>query len=173
VINPVSDDRVFCRDLLAEDLAVIGGLESGLRPDRPVSFTELAGLPLVLPASPAGIRGTVESSALRLRLRIQCRYSTDSVEVAKDLIAAGLVHGVLPISACGPEIEDGRLRCAPLREPTLPHRLCIAASSRLDLPRELAVRIGEILREETGLLISSGTWPAVFLAPHRWDPNRA
>jgi LysR family transcriptional regulator, nitrogen assimilation regulatory protein len=105
VINPVSDDRVFCRDLLAEDLAVIGGLESGLRPDRPVSFTELAGLPLVLPASPAGIRGTVESSALRLRLRIQCRYSTDSVEVAKDLIAAGLVHGVLPISACGPEIE--------------------------------------------------------------------
>lgn len=173
VINPVSDDRVFCRDLLAEDLAVIGGLESGLRPDRPVSFTELAGLPLVLPASPTGIRGTVESAALRLRLRLQCRYSTDSVEVAKDLIAAGLVHGVLPISACGPDIEDGRLRCAPLREPALPHRLCIAASSRLDLPRELAVQIGEILREETGRLISSGTWPAVFLAPHRWDPNRA
>jgi LysR family transcriptional regulator, nitrogen assimilation regulatory protein len=172
VINPVSDDRVFCRDLLVEDLAVIGGPESGLRPDRPVSFTELAGLPLVLPGSRTGIRGTVESAALRLRLIIQCRYSTDSVGVAKDLTGAGLVHGVLPISACGREIEDGRLRYAPLREPTLPHRLCIAASSQLELPRDLAVQIGEILREEPGRLIGSGTWPAVFLAPHRWDPDR-
>jgi DNA-binding transcriptional LysR family regulator len=96
VINPVTDDRVFRRDLLTEELAVIGGPESGLQPGCPVSFTELADLPLVLPGSPAGIRGTVENAALRLKVRIQSRYATDSAEVAKDLIAAGHAYGVRP-----------------------------------------------------------------------------
>ena len=109
-----------------------------------MSFTELAGLPLVLPGSPA-----------------------------KDLIAAGHAYGVLPVSACGREIGDGRLRYAPLHAQALTHRLGIAASSQLELPRELAAKIGDIIREETGRLIKSGAWPARFLAPHRRDPNQA
>lgn len=61
------------------------------------------------------------------------------------------------------------LRYAPLHEPTLTQQLVVAVSSRLELPRELTVRIGDIIREETAQLTKSGAWPAVFLAPHRWD----
>lgn len=171
VIIPVADERMYSRDLLVEDLVVIGGPESALRADRPVPFTELAELPLVLPTSHNGIRHAVENAALRLKVRVQSRHSTDSVEVTKYLIARGLVYGVLPMSACGAEIESGRLRHAPLYEPKLTQQLVVASSARLELPRELAVKIGQIIREEVDQLIRSGTWLAVFLAPQPWNPN--
>lgn len=173
VTVPTSDDRVFCRELLVEDLVVVGGAGSKLEPTRPVSFTELTALPLVLPSSLTGIRTTLENAALRLKVRLSARYSTDSLEVAKHLMADGAVHGVFPISAYLREIEAGQLRYAPLREPSLTQQLVAAASSRLQLPRELAARIGEILREETARLTKSGEWPGRFLATDPWDPNRA
>jgi DNA-binding transcriptional LysR family regulator len=173
VINSVSDDRLFCRDLLEEDLVIIGGPTSDLEPTRPRSFTELADLPLVLPCSHTGIRSTVENTALRLNLRIQSRYATDSVETTRYLVAAGLAHGVLPISACGREIREGSLRYAPLHEPALTHRLSVAVSTQLELSRGLAAKIGDIIREEAARLVRSGVWPALFLAPDPWDPNHA
>jgi DNA-binding transcriptional LysR family regulator len=110
---------------------------------------------------------------LRLKLSIKSCYFTDSTEVAKYLIDAGLGYGVLPISAYCREIREGRLRYAPLCEPTLTQQLCVAASAQLELPRELAVKMGDIIREEAARLTRSGVWPAKFLAPHRWDPNLA
>jgi LysR family transcriptional regulator, nitrogen assimilation regulatory protein len=168
VINAVADDRLFYRDLLEEDLVIIGGPASDLRPSRPVSFAELADRPLVLPASRTGIRSTVENTALRRSLRIQSRHATDSVETAKYLVEAGLVHGVLPISACDREIKEGRLRYAPLHEPTLTHRLVAATAPQVELPGGLRAKIGDIIREEAARLTSSGAWPARFLAPHPW-----
>ena len=173
LINPVSDDRLFCRDLLIEELVVVGGPDSELRPGREMTFTELTGLPLVLPSSHNGIAGTVENTALRLKLRIQSRFATDSLLLTLGLIESGLAYGVLPLSACGKEIAAGRLRHAPLCEPALTHHLGVAATSQLELPRELAFKIGDVIRNETALLTTSGTWPAVFLAPHPWDPNLA
>ncbi|QFG20176.1 LysR family transcriptional regulator [Actinomadura sp. WMMB 499] len=171
LINPVADDRLFSRDLLVEDLVVVGGPRSDLRPVRPLEFADLARLPLVLPGSHAGIAGLVENTALRRKVRIDSRFATDSLRVAVDLMEAGLAYGVLPLSACGPELGAGRLRHAPLREPALTQRLGVAATSRLELPRELAHRIGDVIRTQTGLLIASGAWPATFLAPDEWDPN--
>jgi len=43
----------------------------------------------------------------------------------------------------------------------------------LDLPREFAARVGDVLREETARLTRSGAWPARFLARRQWDPNLA
>ncbi|MEV5834927.1 LysR family transcriptional regulator [Nocardia sp. NPDC052112] len=172
VINPVTDDRLFCRDLLLEDLVVVGGPESGLSPSHAMTFTELVTRPLVLPSSHTGIGSTVENTALRLKLRIHSRFATDSLPVAIDLIESGLAFGVLPLSACSKEIAADRLCYAPLREPTPTQHLGVAASSQLALPREFAVRIGDILREETARLTASGSWPATFLAEQRWDPNR-
>lgn len=173
LINPVPDDRVFYRDLLVEDLVAVGGAASELSPDRPMTFTELAALPLVLPSTPTGIGNTVENTALRLRVNLQSRFSTDSLEVSKQIVAAGLAFGVLPLSAFSAEVEAGRLRYAPLCEPALTHQLGVAATSQLDLPREFAAKIGDVIREEVARLTKSGAWPAQFLSPRRWDPNLA
>lgn len=164
VINPVPDDRVFYRPLLVEELVVVGGPQSTLDSDRSVVFAELVELPLVVPRSPTGIGNALEKAALRARLKLGFRTTTDSLCTAKCLIEAGLVYGVLPVSACYREITDGRLRFAPLREPTLSHELGVAATAQLDLPREVAARIGDTLRDETAQLVRSGRWSATLLS---------
>ena len=96
------------------------------------------------------------------------------------LIETGLVYGVLPLRhACrsrvwrGSEVESGRLCYAPLCEPALTQQLGVAATSQLELPREFAAKIGNIIREEAARLTESGGWPARFLSPDRWDPSSA
>jgi DNA-binding transcriptional LysR family regulator len=173
IINSVSDERLFVRDLLVEELVVVGGPRSDLRSDRPVGFTELAGLPLVLPASSTGIAGAVENTALRLKLQIRSQVATDSLQVALGLVEQGAAYAVLPISACGRDIAVERVRHAPLIEPTVTQHLAVAASSRLDLPREFAFKVGDVLRQETARLTRTGTWPARFLAQHQWNPYQA
>lgn len=173
VINPVPDDRVFYRDLLTEDLVVVGGPESDLEQGRAVTFTELVEMPLVIPRSPTGIGNVLENTALRTKVKISYRTTTDSLLVSKTLIEAGHVYGVLPLSACVREIADGRLRFAPLTQPVLTQQLGLAATAQLDLPRELVTKVGDTLREETSRLVRSGLWPARHLSNQPWNPSLA
>ena len=173
LINPVPDDRVFYKDLLTEDLVVVGGPESGLTPTRPITFKELVDLPLVIPRSPTGIGNVLENAALRAKVKISYRTTTDSLQVAKSLVEAGLAYVVLPLSACGSELEHGRLRYAPATDPALTQQLGMAATAQLDLPREFVARVGNIVREETARLVDAGRWPARFLSREPWDANLA
>ena len=68
VINPVPDDRLFYRHLLVEDLVLVGGPTSDLTPETPVRFADLARLPLVMPSAQTGIRNTLKTTALRVKL---------------------------------------------------------------------------------------------------------
>lgn len=171
VIGPVQDGRVFYHDLLSEELVAVGGATSSLQPSHAIEFTELVNHPLILPVSPNGIRTSIENTALRLKLQIISRFSTDSLEVTKDLIAAGHGYGVLPLSACAFEIETNRLRHAPLRGPSLTQQLGIAVTSHLELPRGFAARVGQIIREEAERLIRSGTWIARVSPPHHEETD--
>lgn len=173
LISPVPDDRVFYRDLVAEDLMVFGGPASDLDTGRALTFVELVALPLVIPRSHAGIGTLLENAALRVRVNIDHRVTTDSLGVTKRLIEAGFVYGVLPLSACRREVKNNQLRCAPLREPTLTQHLGVAATSQLELPREFTVKLGNTLREEAARLIKAGDWQAQLLSPQPWDPHRA
>jgi DNA-binding transcriptional LysR family regulator len=124
-----------------------------------------------MPSALTGIRNTLENTALRLKVAITARFSTDSVEVAKHLVEAGLGYAVLPMVACGAEVEAGRLRWMPVCEPRIDHQLGVAATAALELPREFATKIGIVLREEVARLTKSGFWPARFEPSAVWDPN--
>jgi DNA-binding transcriptional LysR family regulator len=137
----------------------------------PVSFTELVTLPLVIPRSPSGVGTLLQNAALRTKVNVSYRITTDSLQVMKSLISAGLAYGVLPRSACRREVDDGRLHFAPICDPVLTQQLGLAATPQLELPRELTVKVGETIREEVAALIKSGQWSAEFLAPQPWNPN--
>jgi LysR family transcriptional regulator, nitrogen assimilation regulatory protein len=173
LINPVPDDRVFYRDLLVEDLVLVGGPESGLDKTRPVTFTELVKLPLAIPRSPTGNGNTIENAALRMKVKVDYRMTTDSLHIVKSLIEAGVVYAVLPLSACQREIDSALMRFAPICEPVLTQQLGVAATSQLDLPREFTAKVGNTIREEVSRLVKSGRWPARFLSPQPWDPHHA
>jgi LysR family transcriptional regulator, nitrogen assimilation regulatory protein len=171
VINPVPDDRLFFRHLLVESLVLVGPPAADLSPGVPVRFTDLVGLPLVLPSAPTGIRNTLEKTALRLKVPITARFSTDSLDVSKTLVKAGLGYAVLPLSACAADTEAGRLRYAPICEPEISHQIGVAATAQLEVPREFAAKIGVLMREEVTRLVKSGVWQARIMQSPAWDPN--
>jgi LysR family transcriptional regulator, nitrogen assimilation regulatory protein len=113
----------------------------------------------------------LENTALRLRVAITARFSSDSLDVCKRLVEAGLGYAVLPLAACGADVEAGRLRCTSIREPEINHQLGVAATAALELPREFATKIGIVLREEVARLTKSGFWPARFVPAPVSDPN--
>ncbi|MBU9765337.1 LysR family transcriptional regulator [Mycobacterium sp. TNTM28] len=170
LINPVPDERVFYRELLTEDLFVIGGPDTDLDASHAMDFGDVVGLPLVVPRSPSGIGISLQNAALRAKVTFSHRTTTDSVAVMKNLIEAGIGYGVLPLSACRREIDVGRLRFAPIAQPDLTQRLGVAATGQLDLPRELSVKIGDTIREKVAALVRTGIWNAELIATQPWNP---
>ena len=160
LINPVPDDRIFFREILSEEVGFAGGANSGLTLDRPVSFATAAGRPLVIPRSSSGIGTLLQNAALRAKVNLAYRVTTDSLAVAKALITAGDAYGFLPLSACQAEIADGTIGYAPIIDPNMRLTLGAAASAQLDLPRELATKIGDVIRAQAAALVTSGKWPA-------------
>lgn len=171
LINPVPDDRVFYRGLLSEELVVMGGPQTDLDPSQEVAFAEFVEMPLVIPRSPTGIGHALENAALRAKVTMHYHTATDSLQVTKSLVEAGLAYAALPLSACVRDIEDGRIRYAPLTDPALTQHLGVAATAQLELPREFTAKVGDILREATSHLVASGRWPARLLTTEPWDPN--
>lgn len=157
---PPADDRLFFGNLLSEELVVVAAADSGLRPDVPVTFEQLVAHDLVLPASRAGIRASIENTALRLKHTVISRIGTDSLAATLTLVGDGHGWAVLPRSACRSELESQRLRWAPLVEPALDQRLAIAVTASTELPRGFTQKVTEVLHDEAARLVRSGTWVA-------------
>jgi LysR family transcriptional regulator, nitrogen assimilation regulatory protein len=170
LINPVPDERVFYRELVAENLVLVGGPESHLDPAKPIPFIDVVALPLAIPRSSAGVGSLLQNAALRANVTVDHRITTDSLPVMKTLTETGSVYALLPLSACARDIEQGRLRYAPIIEPLLTQRLGVAATSQLELPREVMVKVGTTIRDEVAALVKSGRWPAEFSADRKWNP---
>ncbi|MDY6996821.1 MAG: LysR family transcriptional regulator [Actinomycetota bacterium] len=172
LINPIPDDRLFARGLLVEQLVAVGGPGSGLQPDRPLRFSELLDSVLVIPGSHAGISNTVHNSALRFNVTVNSYLVTDSMDVVRELVVAGMGRAILPLSACGRAIESGHLCWAPIEEPVLTQEIVLATTARLSLPREFVVKVAAIIREQAARMITARDWQAELLSPSPWEPER-
>jgi LysR family transcriptional regulator, nitrogen assimilation regulatory protein len=167
--GPPPDERLFYHDLLAEHPVLVGGPAADLNRNQPVGFSALAQLPLVLPTLQPGLNHTIQHTALRQQITIDSRFETDSLQVAKSLIEAGLAYGIMPLSACGVEVEAGRLRYAPLCDPVLTQHVGLALRSQLGLPRAFVTKFGSTIRDEAARMIASREWPAELLATRDWS----
>lgn len=169
LINPVPDERIFYRPMITEELVLVGGANSGLDPASPVDFADIVELPLVIPRSSAGIGTVLQNAALRAKVAVDHRTTTDSLPVMKQLIESGLAYAVLPLSACAREINLSTMHFAPII-PSLSNQLGVGATAQLTLPREVMVRLGNTIREEVQRLIKSGRWQAELVAAQGWNP---
>ena len=140
VINPVPVDRLFYRHLLVEDLVLVGGPTSDLTPETPVRFADLARLPLVMPSAQTGIRNTLENTALRVKVAITARYSTDSLEVStppglggtrlRSAAAGGLWRQTSTPDGCGGRRSANPKSTTSSAWPRPPRWSCLASSRR-------------------------------------------
>lgn len=163
VHGPLPDDRLFDRDVLSEDLVLVGGPGSQLSADSPVDFRELSEHALVLPSHHHGVRAVLEKAALRLNAPLEILFEIDSLQLAKELVEADVAYSVMPFSAFSREHAAGRLRYAPIRNPVLTQTLVFAVRQHLVLPRNFVRELGALVGREASRLVEAGVWPATVL----------
>jgi len=151
---PVQDEKFVTRELMTEEMVLIGGADSDLAPDQRVSFRDVVSLPLVLPNPRNGLRRLSEKLAAKFKAELRIKYVVDSLSVLKDLVRRGHAYTILPLSSVASELERGELRFARIDNPMM-RTLVLATMPHARGPRILT-RIDQIIQEVLVDLCQSG-----------------
>jgi LysR family nitrogen assimilation transcriptional regulator len=152
--EPLIEHKLLNRELLTEDMVVIGSPQSGLSPDCPLTITELTQLPLILPNPKNGLRSITERYAAKLNVRFQIKYVIDSFQVLKEMVRNGYGYSIMPLSSILKEVENGTLTYSPVIQPSRRTLvLCTKAHGRL--PR-IMTKLDSVVREVLWELHQSG-----------------
>ncbi len=136
-----------------------GARTQGQRPE--IRIRDLDGLPLILPARPHLVRLLVEQAAAAARVRLDIVLEADGVALTRNLVAAGLGHGVLAPATVRTQVAAGELAAAPLRGRALHTVLCL--TQRVEAAASAARQAVEAaLREEVLALRAAGAWAEVM-----------
>jgi DNA-binding transcriptional LysR family regulator len=160
--GPAHAYELNSKDLMVEQLMVVGRPGCALAADEPVDFEMLGELSLVLPGRPQGLRAAVEEAAAKNKIRLNVMMQADSLHLVKDLVEQGVGYAILPSSAVMREARAGRLKFAPIRNPPLTRRLVLATQPGCQSPRA-AERVEGLLRQELIALVGAGEWAGWLL----------
>lgn len=155
--GPASDFQLHADEILIEEICLVGPPGCELRQDRPVTFDEIARLPLVLPSHPHGLRIIADNTAAKARVRLNVGIQADSFVLMKELVESGLGYTLLPLSAFSREAADGRLVHAPIIRPKVTRQLVLATRPGNAATRATRV-LGTLVRREIAMLAHAGRW---------------
>ena len=124
--DPKQTPTIQVQPLLEEDLWIVGLPSTGFQADIPVALSALAGMPLVLPSAPHGLRSLVEHAATRKGVQLTVVAETNAMSIQKSLVIAGHGLTILPTIAVADDIARGILVAAPLIEPALTRKIVLA-----------------------------------------------
>ncbi len=124
--DPKQTPTIHVQPLLEEDLWIVGLPSTGLSADNPVRLATLAGMPLVLPSAPHGLRSLVEHAATLRGVELTVVAETNAMSIQKSLVIAGHGLTILPTIAVADDIARGILVAAPLIEPSLTRKIVLA-----------------------------------------------
>jgi LysR family tcuABC transcriptional regulator len=152
--------------LLEEKLFLIRSRHGpgGKAPAR-MRMAQLAGVPLILPSGPHGLRSTLDAAFARARLAPNLVAEIDSLAMLMDAVDAGLGCTVQPWAALGrfadaqqrfclSEIGDAKARRL--------NSLCSLSDDELS-PAALAARV--VLADCARTLVAQGRWVGATLVP--------
>jgi DNA-binding transcriptional LysR family regulator len=126
--------------------------------------TQVFDQPLILPGTPHGVRGLVESLALgcnrRLHVEVECDGSN---AITKNLVRAGVGCAVLPLATVAEEVALGQLQASRLVEPEVTREIAIA-TARNRPPVIGQWDILQTLRQAILGQAAQGNWPGATVA---------
>lgn len=155
--NPPPSRSLRIKPVMVESCILVGPGNAGLALEKPVPFTALAGMHLVLPGPPHGLRTIADDCAREAGIALTTTVEVDSFGAMVDLVRNGFGHTILPLAATYDLIREGVLSGAPLIDP-VPERKVVLVHSA-DRPVSRAARFaGECFRSITGELIAQGMW---------------
>ena len=152
-IEPAGD--LHCRPLVTEDLFLVAHPSRGLRLDKPLPVTELAGHPLIVTPPMNSLRRMVDAALTRRGLAANPILEANMGPLMMRLIAGGVGSTVLPYSAIREEVDRREVSAAPIRG----LRISWLIATARDRPLSLAARtVIDVVRDEVRGAVSRGEW---------------
>nr|WP_163500749.1 LysR family transcriptional regulator [Halomonas socia] len=137
-------------ELLTERLMLVGPPDKRF-PREAIPFHALAGLPLVLPARPNGLRVLVDETTARQGVSLDIVMEADCLGAQKDVIRHFGCFAILSPQAVQEALNLGQLRCTTIIEPELTRRAVLASTTHRPLSRG-AREVMRAIREITDSL---------------------
>lgn len=156
--DPKSARSLRVQPLLEEVLFLIGPPGSGLSHDGPVDFTDLQGVPLLLPSKGHGLRAILDTCAQECHFALRVPVEADSYSTLKSLVRAGHGSTILPKAPIHRDLTAGELCAAPLRNPVPMRRLILSLPTDRPVSR-LARFAGQIIEANVARMVETGVWP--------------
>lgn len=114
VVNlPIDEPDVTTKPLFREDSVLVMPADHRLRERASVSFTDLAGEPLLLPARGTALRDELDACAATAEVELHAKAEVDGVRLLASLVFAGFGAAVLPATAA-PSWIGGEWRSVPI-----------------------------------------------------------
>jgi LysR family nitrogen assimilation transcriptional regulator len=156
--NAPKTSTLLTQPLIEEELLLIGPptTPAALRAG-PVTGKDLAGLPMILPSHPHGLRVLLENLLAAHQVELNVEYEIDSFQACLGLVEEGLGYTVLPYAGVHRQVAAGQLVVTPIVEPRLARQLVLATSTQRPMTqttRALARTVTQLVRD----LVHDGIW---------------
>lgn len=137
--------RIANEDVLAQSDLVLVGQKPHVSGKQIILFGDLNDIPLVLPASPNGLRVRMEEEALKQGIRLHIIFEADSIEAQRVLIRRSRCYAIWSEHLARQESQASELYIGRIIEPTLPRYVVLRTTTHHPLSRA-AREVAHLLR---------------------------
>lgn len=144
--------------ILTEALYLIGPASTRAASGDSISLRDALALPLILPASPHGVRPVIEAAAQRAGYGApNVAADISSISILRTTMLAGMGQTLLPLMPVKHDLDAGLLHAVPIDSPPITRNVAICASRHIPLSAAAAAvsRLTVMLVRE---LCASGAW---------------
>ncbi|WP_157793051.1 LysR family transcriptional regulator [Bordetella genomosp. 8] len=145
IINRYGADSPSSEDLLGEvETYLVCDPRHKFAARQTIQFSELSGLPLILPSAGSGLRRILDQLGKRLEIHINVHMEAESLSVMKKVAASGAAMTLLPVSAVAEEVRDGALSIIKLIQPDIPRRIMLATTQHHGISRAARIVVARL-----------------------------
>lgn len=157
--------------LLRERMYLIEPAQDTVGPAETISLQNVLALPLILPASPHGVRPIIERAASQAGLAPPRVFADiSSISILRTSLLAGLGRTVLPLMPLRQEIEAGLLKATAIVDPPLERVLAICWSK--SIPASSASQaVAHLTRQLVSQLCVDQAWLGASVMPNQGEPS--
>ena len=115
--------------LAVVDTFLVGHPGDTLTKKETVNFSQLDGIPLILPSIPNGLRVALARVAIQKRVNLTVVMDADSLPIQKNVAATGDAYAVLGSHSVGPEIKARTLQAACIINPRIKRTIVLSTTT--------------------------------------------
>lgn len=131
-------------------------------PGTPVPLRDLAGIELVLPGEPHGLRRIIETAAAEAEVRLNVVTELDAMTQIKELVARGSGCSIFAPAACHDYVMTGRMIMTPIIDPVI-SRPVYLVRNRSAVQSRACVAVEKVTLNVAADMVKRGIWQSKLL----------